>query len=280
MNLAVAQQAFDSTWTGFDTAFHHLNLKALGEYATPEMVLATAGTISCGCGPWKEKSHSVELSVPIEHSYPLSFLAEVAITKPVKYPFVEEVVLTKSSPQDRWRVAYLVDYTGTSRYLTASGVQPAPIPPFDTSIIGGQFATFFESYANSGVPPTGISWPLEGATQQEVQRYLGVKKSIAQLGDTQGPMTFAATDNSPLFAYPGGDIMCGAFHASVQITTPPGSPTVQPPDRSQWGPTLASGSYTTLDKQQLRDYCVTVSPQGLVTPISFFGGTYSIAGSA
>jgi hypothetical protein len=282
LTLSGAQRAFASTWHGFDSAWQSENLSELHRYSTPDMLLATVGSTDCGCGPWTEQQWSVDLSVPNQTEYPISFLAQVTVTRPAAHPFLEMVVLTRANPKANWLVAYLVDVQGhSSTWLTRSAVAAAPAPPFDTSVIGSQFAEFFESYANEGAPPSdGVAWPLEGATAQEVARYETVKQAIANQGDTQGPMSFGALSSSALFAYPGGDIVCGDLHASVHITAPANDPTVQPADRSVWGNPLAPGRYTSLEKQQLRDYCVTVSRQGRVTPISYFGGTYSISGTA
>lgn len=282
LTLAEAQRAFTRTWHGFDSAWHHDNVSELRRYSTPEMLLATVGSTDCGCGPWTEQQWSVDLSVPSQTEYPISFLAHVTVTRPAAHPFLEMVVLTKANPKANWLVAYLVDVQGHSyTWLTNSAVEAAPAPPFDSSVIGSQFAEFFQSYANEGVPPSdGVAWPLEGATAQEVARYETVKQAIANQGDTQGPISFDAPSSSALFAYPGGDILCGDLHTSVHIAAPANDPTIQPADRSVWGTPLAPGRYTSLEKQQLRDYCVTVNRQGLVTPISYFGGTYSIAGDA
>jgi hypothetical protein len=276
-----AQQAFKATWPQFDAAYHQADLAKMEQYATSETVFAAIGEIQCGCGPLPEQRSSVELSVPVEYKYPLSFLAQIAVTQQFDQHFAYVGVFTKPAPTARWRLSYLVDYSGKSRYLTSSEFEAPPVPPFNTDVIGGQVAAFFQSYANTGVPPTSTpALVLDGSTAQEVENLMSVKQSIESEGDTQGSMTIAPTDHSTRFAYPGGDILCGALHSSVQITTPPNEPTVQPLDRSNWGPTLLPGSYASLEKQQVHDYCMTVSTKGRVVPVSYFGGTYSIVGNS
>jgi hypothetical protein len=281
LSPSAAQQAFKATWPQFDAAYHQADVAKMGQYATSETVFAAIGEIQCGCGPLPEQRSSVELSVPVQYKYPLSFLAQIAVTQQFDQHFAYVAVFTKTTPTAQWRLSYLVAYSGKSRYLTSSEFATAPVPPFNTDVIGGQVAAFLQSYANTGVPPaTTPTLVLDGSTAQEVENLISVKQTIESGGDTQGSMTIVPTDHSTRFAYPGGDILCGALHSSVQITAPPNEPTVQPLNRSSWGPSLLPGSYTSLEKQQVHDYCMTVSKKGLVIPVSYFGGTYSIVGNS
>jgi hypothetical protein len=221
------------------------------------------------------------LSIPPEKTYPYWFLAQVSVKVPPHHrltPLVYLATFTKATASSPWLIAFLVAYSGTSKYLPVSESAHAPTPTFDYSVVGGQLAQFFSSYVNTGARPAWGGWPLDGSVKDMVQHYLRVKDSIDASGVTQNAMTISPRDQSPLFAYPYGDIICGAFHSDVQITTAPGHPAVQLQDRRFWGPLLAPGSYTSLDKQQLIDYCVTIKKGSVVVPVSFFGWTYSITG--
>ncbi len=278
LTLPLARQAFATTWPRFFSGFEHKNLAKVRTYGTPEMAEAVLGYYSCGCTTWVLRSSSVRFSAPLEQEYPLSFLAEVAGRDAKNQPMVEEAVLNKASPVDRWRVAYMVALEGTNPLLGPSALEAAPRMPFDITIVGGELADFFDSVVNTGVPPENDNWPLTGALKQLVYHDIGVKQVIEKAGNSQQTM-FTPGDHSAAFAYPSGDIMCGSIDSTALVTTPPGYVTVQPKNRSDWGPLLPPGKYTTLTKTGIEDYCFTNTTDGLTTPISFFGGVDRIVGA-
>jgi hypothetical protein len=130
LSLSVARQAFATTWPGFFSGFDHKNLARVSTYGTPEMTEAVSGYYSCGCTTWVLHGSSVRFSVPIEQQYPLSFLAEVAGRDSKNQPMVEEAVLSKSNPADRWRVAYMVALETANPFLGISSIRAAPPMPF------------------------------------------------------------------------------------------------------------------------------------------------------
>jgi hypothetical protein len=279
LNLPMARQAFDTTWPSFSSGFAHKNLAKVNRNSTGEMEQAVVGYYSCGCATWVLHDYTVRFSVPIEQQYPLSFLAEVAGLDVQHQGMVEEVVLTKSGPSDRWRVAYMVAYEEESRFLGSSALRAAPPMPFDITRVGTELSHFFQTIVNTGTPPADDSWPLTGPLKQQVYHDLGVKQLIEEEGDSQQSI-FVPTDHSSAFSYPSGDIMCGAIDSSALITTPTGYVTVQPANRSNWGSLLAPGAYSSLTKTGVEDYCFTATTGGLTTPISFFGGINKIVGSS
>ncbi len=280
LTLQQAQQAFNETWPGFANGFATGNATELNDFGSPEMVEAVVGWYNCGCGEWLAQDKAVHLSVPVEHSYPLSFLAEVSTPNAKGGPTVQEVVLSKPSGADPWRVTYMVAYLGTSTYLGPSSVHAAPTLPFK---VGSQFASFFESMVNTGSPPAdGPNWPVNGSMKDELDRYAAVNLSIEQSGYVQH-MTFQPVDHSTIFWVPDGEIMCGAIRSNQVVTGKPGLPIVQPTDRSNFGPLLSPGSYSSVIKSGVHDYCVTFTTNPtatatVVTPISFFGGVYQSVG--
>ncbi len=278
LNLRMAGQAFSTTWPGFSSGLAHKNLAKVSSYSTGEMEQAVVGYYSCGCATWLLHDYTVRFSVPIEQQFPLSFLAEVAGLDAQHQGMVEEVVLTKTSTSDRWRVAYMVDYEEESRFLGPSAVRAAPPMLFDITRVGTELSYFFQTIVNTGRPPADDNWPLTGALKQQVYHDLGVKQAIEEDGNSQ-QSTFVPADHSSAFAYPSGDIMCGAIDSSALITTPTGYVTVQPANRSNWGSLLAPGAYSSLTKTGVEDYCFTATTGGLTTPISFFGGIDNIVGS-
>jgi hypothetical protein len=277
LTLQQARQAFKATWPGFNSGFAYAKAPKLAKFGTKEMDEAVVGWYNCGCGPWLANDKAVRLSVPVEHAYPLSFLAEVSTPDVVGGPTTQEAVLTKASAAEPWRVAYMVAFEGSRSYLGPSGVRSAPHIPVKTALPGSQLAAFFESMVDTGAPPANDSWPVDGSMKDEIDRQASVVLSIEQSGDSQIAI-FQPVDHTTAFPYPGGDIVCGAIHETQRVMAPLGSPIVQPVDRSNYGPLLLPGSYPGLTKSGTHDYCVTITTAGLVTPISFFGGIYRITG--
>jgi hypothetical protein len=284
LTVAEARAAFSSTWSPFASGFACGNPLLLYEYASPKMVDAIIGWFNCGCGPWPASLTDVRLSVPPQTQYPLQFLAELSGKVPVirhtgyhGQALTREVVFTKTSASTPWLVTYMIGYDGASTYLAASSVQsPAPVP-FDITIVGGQFAAYFQSMVNTGVPPPDNNWPATGSVKDELNRYDGVVQAIDASGEAQ-QMTFAASEHSTAFAMPGGDIMCGDFTSKQTVTSPSGQPISQSRKGQPWGPLLIPGSYSSVTKLGVHDYCFTTTTDGLTTPISFFGGVYEIDG--
>jgi hypothetical protein len=285
LTVAQAQHVFNTTWHKFDLAFTQGQLSTVAEYSTTDVLEAVAGSTGCGC-TWTTPNSQTLFSIPVQHNYPLSFLAQIATPAPphsIYLPFVTMVVFTKQQPKSPWVVAYLIRSAGDTRELTSSIVRAAPPATYPITQVGSQLAQFFTAMVTTGVPPANDNWPQTGSTAQEVQGYLSVKASIQQMGDQQQTV-FSPVDNSVAFAYPNGDIMCGSYRSVSIITTPPSTPAVQPLDQSTWGGSLPPGSYTSLTKTGMHLYCFTVNTVASPTtdetnPITFFGSVYSITGT-
>jgi hypothetical protein len=278
VSLSTARHAFDATFPGFAVAFAHKNLAAVTKYATPEMVQAVVGYNSCGCATWSLHISSVRFSVPIQQQYPLTFLAEAVGRDNAHKPMLQEVVLNKASPDDAWRVAYMVALEDVNHFLGPSTIASPPPIPFSMNIVGGEFASFFQSVVNSGEPAANNNWPLTGALGQLVDHYVGVKLNIEREATTE-QVAFVPGDQSVSFEYPSGAIMCGTIDSTATVTAPAGYLTVQPTNRSTWGPLLPPGAYSNLKKYSVEDYCFRAETNGLTVPISFFGGVDQIVGT-
>jgi hypothetical protein len=248
-------------------------------------VLETAsGATGCGCA-WTTPKSRVLFSVPVERSYPISFLAQISTPAPpasIFTPSVTLVVFSKSSSRAPWKVAYLIRYSGSSRYLSSSIDRSAPQATFPITNVVGQLADFFTAIANTGAAPPDDAWPQTGSIGQEVQIYLDTKSSVEQQGDQQQTI-FTGVDTSPAFAYPHGDIMCGSYRSISTVTSPSNAPIVQPADQITWG-SLAPGTYSSFTKVGMHQVCYSVNTtanraQDLVNPISFFESVYQETGT-
>jgi hypothetical protein len=284
LTVAGAQQAFSSTWPKFESAYVQGQPEILQKYATARFLEAAAEELGCGCAT---TAHSKTLfSIPPGTHYPVSFLAQISTPSPrqsVFSPFVTMVVFTKADARDRWRVAYMVRYSGTHRYVTASKVAAAPRATFPITEVGEQLAQFFNGIVDTGTPPADDNWPQTGSTGQEVQGYLETKTFVQSQGDQQATV-FTAIDHSDAFASAVGDIMCADYTSMSSVTPAPGHTIVQPSDQITWGSMLAPGAYSGFTKMGMHQVCYAVNTKASrvtdgVTPLSFFESVYSAVGT-
>jgi hypothetical protein len=285
LTVAQAQQAFATTWPEFDTAFVQGQLGVLARYSTPQLLEAASGATGCGCA-WGLAPHShIFFSVPIERTYPLSFLAQISSPAPrhsIYSPYVTMAVLTKSSATSRWLVAYLIRYAGDNRYLTSSVIEAAPKATFPITEVGAQLANFFTAMVTTGSPPPQDNWTPTGSTGQEINDYLDDKADIERLGDQQ-QTNFIGLDASPAFAYPDGDLTCANYQSISVVSAPADAPVVQPSDQITWN-ALAPGTYSSFTKVGMHQVCYAVNTRASATtdkvsPLSYFESVYQTTGT-
>ena len=219
----------------------------------------------------------MNLSVPPQRAYPISFLAEVQETDYTEQPLVVEAVFSQASAGAPWLISYLVSYVGAPPLLHSSSDAPVPATPQDISAVDGQLASFFQTVFNTGSPPAN-SWPQSGSIKQETDTVIADRKALAQ-NKFQEALTYSPGTHSPPFNAPGLEVMCGEIRSHSVTTTTSGSPIVQPADQSTFGQELPAGSYASVTNDGIRDACWDVNPSGAVAPITFFGGVYSRVGA-
>lgn len=284
LTVTAASQVFGSIWPKFDSAFFDGEWPEIARYSTNNAFDAAASETGCGCA-WRTPHSKVLFTVPVQHSYPISFLAQISTPAPrhsFYSPFTTLVVFTKERAHGHWLVAYLVRYAGGKGYLTRSVVRAAPKATFPIAEVSPQITQFFTAVVTTGTPPADDSWPETGSTGQELADYLSVAEGVKSLGDQQ-QTTFVTVEHSVAFAYPDGDIMCANYLSDSEVTTPPDHPAVQPSDQSTWGALLAPGEYSSLTKMGMHSFCYSVNTKASrvrddVSPISFFGSVYQIDG--
>lgn len=286
LSLAQAKTAFDQTWPEFADGFARGNAVELQDTTTPEMLQVVAGYYQCGCGTWAADRSRPTIVVPDQHSYPLSFLADVPTVDPEGNTVNQVAVLTRSGVDDRWRVAYMVPSARSQPFVPtdASGTSDAPAgsgapgtPAASLAPDGTQLAALFQAMANTGMPPAGELWPVSGAIKQKTDDFVATKQAVVAGGDDQQTV-FGAVDPTRTFTFPTGAIACGAIRSTSTVTTPPGKPTIQSPDRSPWSDELPPGTYRSITKYGINDYCVYDGILGGHEPVAFLGGVYRMVG--
>lgn len=286
MTPADAEHVYATTWQKFGKAFVQGQLGAVRSLATPHVFDVVAASTGCGCS-WDTPHSNVAFSIPIEHGYPESFLAQISTPAPphsIYSPFVTLVVFTKSAATEPWLVAYFVRYAGTMKYLSRSVVGSAPPTLLPITNADDQLVNFLTAMVTTGTPPPDDDWTVSGSLADELQNYLQTKSDIAAEG-AQQQTSFEALDNSAAFAYPEGDIVCSTYASHSTVTPLPGrSPITQPSNQTEWGDQLAPGTYSSLTKLGIHDVCFSIdtrsNPQTNDTEtISFQGGVYQISGT-
>jgi hypothetical protein len=285
LTVAQATQAFDTTWPRFDAAFVQGQLGVLRQYSTQDVFEAASGATGCGC-TWYAPDSSALFSVPPQQHYPLTFLAQMKMPAPphsIYSPYVTLVVLTKSTAQSQWKVAYLIRYASAHGYLTSSLAQTPSRAASPLSWMTPDLADYLTTYATTGSPPPGAVWLDAGSLATEAQQTLDVQAEVTAIDDHQ-QTGFSAVDNSAAFAYPGGDIICGSYMETALVKpNPPKTVITQSASGDPWGGGLAPGSYSSLSKIGLTLVCfhaTTTQRPNLIAPISFFGGVYQLSGNS
>jgi hypothetical protein len=277
LTAGTAQAVFNSSWPEFAIAFATGDEAGVARYADTDVQDAIAGWFGCGCGPWPTAYQKVFMSAPPETTYPLSFLAEIQERDYSQQPMVVEVVYSKQDAGAAWLISYLVSFIDGPPYLDGSEMDtPAPPSTFDVSIVGSQFASFFQAVFDTGKLPH--TWIQTGSMAQETQKVLADRATLKE-DHFQETLTYSAGPHSVAFAIPGGDLMCGEIRSHSVLTATGGGPVVQPADSSVFGEELPPGTYASVTSDGLRDACWTATTTGTATPVSFMGGIYSRVGA-
>jgi hypothetical protein len=228
--------------------------------------------------------------VPRPTGFPQSFLGVVQTSKmyatsstdrtPQALNAVALVVLTKSSPTARWRVALETGGTGAMSQLphwhqafNASsdphpGYSPtAPAPSWiGPSTAMSDLARLYEHYANHGTPPAGSRFRSGPWTTGQGRRLSSdVHTGQTVLNGQVNPQGFRQTvsyyvdraDPTYQFDFGGIDLTCGTVRG-VTRSNPVGGYLLQTPDRRNWGGWLAPGAYASITTSLFHQVCMEI----------------------
>jgi hypothetical protein len=284
LTQAIAQQAFSATWIQFAIAAN-ADTTSLLRLATPSVVELAEANRACNCGQFPIKFGPVELTAPVETTYPLSFAAEIDDAKGAHGTFTVLAVLEKDSASAGWQVAWVVKYQGTaptllsgdsigtSRPLVVEGTLTSPI----TAVAG-----LFQSLSSTGRDASGNIWVgdlnTRGTEPSDTAATLMAAYKAAVARHASDAAIYSATNFSMVFASRSGYLECGQIEGTVVETPTRASYLVQPANQSVYGPMLAPGRYASVTGVDARDFCVVVSVENVVTAIGLAGGTYEVSG--
>lgn len=285
LTQTVVDKAFSAVWTQFAIAANAGARTSLLALATPSVVDIVEANRACNCGQLPISFGSVELTAPLESTYPISFAAEIDGAKGARGPFTLLAVLQKDSASASWQVAWLVKYRGTTPTLPSGDSIGTARPPVVDGTLTNPItliAQLFESLSNTGRYPSGNIWVgdlnAQGTEPSDTASALLAAHKAAVARSVSDVSTYTATNFSPVFASSSGYLECGQISGTIVEMPAHGSDLVQPPNHSVYGPMLTPGSYASVTEVGARDFCVVVSLQNVVSASGLTGGTYEVTG--
>ncbi|MGC2168001.1 MAG: hypothetical protein WA580_02760, partial [Acidimicrobiales bacterium] len=294
--LITAVQAMDVTralWSAWQTAINDNDTRALTQLTSQGPVLNgtiynCANTGECENPNLHPQMGNFQVVVPLQHSYPLYFLASIETTNEVGnngspgtiQPWMYMNILTKSSPSKPWQLSFQTGYAGNKKHplqflsfataaidLKGGAVDsynpvpstPPPVPPTDFLSL---LAQDWQSYKDVGHAPANSKFAA-GASENAAKyaqgrngsMYVGHRETYRFSADpAAGTWTFAML---------GGDAMvCGTVEDDALDTAVSG-PMNQNEGETNYGPPLAPGEYLTITTIADHDACVSFASSGL-----------------
>jgi hypothetical protein len=215
--------------------------------------------------------------VPVEHTYPLYFLAEFATTESVQdanglsevRPWVELQVLTKSSSTEPWRLSFDTGYDGIGANqppllpFEQNGdlYNPAPsaAPIFPASAFLQILAMYWQSYKDTGQPPQVNNFFVnDGGTSGQGQQFAQVRQNSIYAGSVEH-FTLSADPGAGewRFTVSGGYPMeCGSVLDTATNTGIKNELLGQNQDETNFGWPLPPGSYRRITTKTVHETCI------------------------
>lgn len=271
-----------SVWVPFAQAFADGDTAAMTPYVDPAARLAIAGSYHCGCGGWPTAYTSVGFSGPSFQAYPASFLAEIVGQSFEGQQETREVVFTRASVTSPWLIAFLSAYVGAPPLLGTSGqdvTTGASGVPANLAQAPQHMADFLQTLDATGKEPAlPPGFQADNILNQKVSADESNYQRFSSAGDSVAP-THEVEEQSPVFAVPGGWIVCGATAFNETVTAPPGSVLTQAAEGGEWSSELAPGTYSTVTEDGMDMSCYVATSDTDVRWYTTMGGPYATSGS-
>ncbi|HUC14003.1 MAG TPA: hypothetical protein VMS00_06075 [Acidimicrobiales bacterium] len=284
INPSQAKEVFETFWKEWQSALLENNTAALTQLMVPGPLLL--GQIyhcvwpggGCTLFTKPQPINDVLVAVPsIQNSYPIDFAVEVQTTdyaggtgKPVLWPFVELLVLSKAHPASSWALTFEDAYG-------AEGHVPPLVPiasvngynaPFSGSTVPvGSFlpllAQYYQSWKDTGKPPAASIFAENGdayrwgeyfAESPEGNVYRETRQDYDFTVDqVAGKWIFTTADAQP--------IVCGTLlDTSTNTPVVKGEELIQNQTRTNWGMQLPPGLYKQVITKTIHPTCITIFP--------------------
>jgi hypothetical protein len=304
---AQADQVARTMWNRWEEAQIQRNTTALTELVAPGPILRSE-LLQCawptgGCVPETRPRpiFSLESVVPLQRTYPIYFLAQVATNEYVGDNFgtndisrwVELQVLTKAGPTTPWKLSFDAGYDGVhspppemafdqqGAGAPVAGAAPPLLNPAPTNTgpVGPArflplLAAYWQSWKDAGAAPAHNLFRNDGDTSGFGQEIAGSRQGNTEGGyEQQYHYSFDRDAGSWLFsAYGGYPVECGTVEVTDTATPVDGIPLEQGSDRTDWGMALAPGLYSRIVTTNTHQSCVYAADGALLDAA---GGTTS-----
>jgi hypothetical protein len=279
LTTAAVTHVFKQIWPLFAEYASEDYLAGLLSIATQDVAHVVQAQDVCGCDEFWSPYTSVEVTAPVQDSYPLSFFAEVDQKDNPGGAEIQMLVFERQTAGEPWLITYAMGYGGTVPLLTA----PADLGsvPTSTSPSPGPFnelAALFDSVRQTGSPPAGGWWnSLINEPGKELTDFVSELADGYYIDQSLGvapQANFGLDDLSTAFPVPGGSISCATITAEVTMAPAVGSSMVQTNSSSAFGPLVPPGTYSTITFHEAVDTCL-VLVNGIYGMQGMSGGTYS-----
>ncbi len=292
----------DAAWPLFEHAMVTNDTKAISEIFAPG-AFRTGFIMSCALDGTACSTYTTPLTlrnvftvVPVEHAYPLYFLAQLTASGtipgssggPSSDGLTEEEIFTKASSVMPWRIAFLLqiskntdgtyfDFPFAFEDGAAAGFPNLPQgeyfnpSPTESSLIPvseyeASLATYWQTWKTTGEAPSASLYPVSGvawsygkylASSPQGFIYRGSKNLYSFSADPAlGMWYFTAQGGYPM--------VCGSIlDSSTNFPAPPSGMLYQDSGRENWGAPLPPGSYSAIYTKTIHLVCIFSIGTGL-----------------
>src|SRR5439155_10751093 len=225
-------------------------------------------------------------SAPRQSAYPAFFIARADRYGVAGQAVSEVIVFTRQSRAAPWLVALDDSTEGANPLLDDDNLGlDAAVPRLrgpNPSSLTGAFAAYLQHWWDAGSDLAGTPFETAGLRERTAAIWAGHDKLDANR--EREVKRYSADPSAGVFvvrAYGNQVLTCGVVrHASTYTPAPGAPPLVQGPDRSDWGESLAPGSYQAIDEAGLEEDCFLVAPDGHASPFYTEPLTPSASGTA
>jgi hypothetical protein len=282
LTAALTTQVVRNVWAEFTNAAAEDDVPGMLAVASRPVAQVMEARFVCLCQPWPSSYSSLEVTAPTEHSYPLSFFAEIDQPDNSTGPETQLAVFTDQDRTAHWMITYLSSYGGDDPMLDLPSALDAPVatdPPQATSF--EQLASMFESLRQSGKPPAGNPWDWTISDSGHQPSDFADDLIDSHQTDTAfhivSSVSYTVSSYSPSFSISLGDISCAMLTVQMSLRPAHGSFLVQPSTEGAVGSLLPSGDYSSVAEQGSVDLCL-VKADGTTEVQGVIGGLYNADG--
>jgi hypothetical protein len=223
--------------------------------------------INCGCEPLRHQHTVQSVHVVVPNPKSLTFLAQFAVTASNGVHGEYTVVLTFGSGV--WKAPLLALDEDRPTIQARAHAKPSEALGRGSAVHAA--AAYLLHWLHVGsAPRSGATWTGNAEFAGRAWAALGGGKVDPHTGVRR--TNYTAVSHAPAYTFPiaGGTLTCGVIDSADTASVPFGK-LLQSPNRHQWGPTIAPGTYPTLREATTLETCVVSRPHHVRELISTYG---------